>query len=288
MGQIGFGFSCRVARHVFVVDEVRADRNAEDRLVGPAHPYRAVGEHDGLAAFLFDAGDGREADFAFDPLVIVGLAVEPQVIAVGRTLNVVFVGRVVAGRESYAVFLRGGQPYDQHLVGQRDERLAGVENAVGCEARRRHRAGDVQFPAVVAVPCDVFEIEPQRPHRLVGHAVGSRGRADRRAAETLRFEVASFEKQPPDLRQRLAGRRIGVVVGRAGPHGFLVELELFVPRVAEDHSSYAAVAQGQRLLPAGRRSDVMQFQFAVRGPGGPNCSRPAQQDEQQSKVFHDR
>ena len=109
-------------------------------------------------------------------------------------------------------------------------------------------------------------------------------RTDGGPPQRLRLAVAALENQAADLRQRLAGRGIGVVVGRTAPDGLLVELEPLVLRIAEDHGAQPAVAQRQSLLPYPGRSVVMQFQIGFRSGGG---RRDGQTRPQTTKISAD-
>ena len=77
---------------------------------------------------------------------------------------------------------------------------------------------------------------------------------DRVAHEFLHGEIFGFlllagPEEFADLRQRLGGALVGVVVGLAGPDGLLVELDAFVGGAAEDHGAHVAVADGQGVGP---------------------------------------
>ena len=186
---------------------------------------------------------GGIAHLAFYAFVVSALALKEEQ-SVGRdAASCPRHGRGVTRTEGDASGAGCREAEHDHVVGQRSERLAHIVHSARGEASGGYGAVKVELTVVIGIAAKALEVEMQRPHGLVRHAVGTR-RANGRSAEFLSLQILSFEKKPPYLRQGILRLRVRVVVGRTSPHGFFVELELVVRRVAKDHRSEPSVAQG--------------------------------------------
>ena len=99
------------------------------------------------------------------------------------------------------------------------------------------------------------EVDEQVAERLIGHTLVG-GRLDVARAKVLRLAITSFEHQLANSGNPLGSLGIVVVVGIACPNGLLVELQMFLQRVAKHHGSQSAIAKGKGFGPKHGRTVV--------------------------------
>ena len=280
IGQMAPGLLRGIARHVFIISEIGPYRNIDDCFVGMAYLQSAVGQYFQLTAHGLDTRHGGKPHLALNALVVIGPALQPKFVSNGMPHDIRLVRRRIPGRKRNAVLFGSRQPDNQQLVRKRSKGFPAISHTARRETGDRHCPPEVQLPFVIGKLRSGLEIQAQRTYRLIRHAVGTLRRTDGRTAKFLRFAVAALENQPPDFGQGILGRRIGIVVRRAAPHRFFVQLETLVFGTAEDHGPDPTVAQRKGFFPHFRRTVVAKFQILAFGPAS------GQYQQSKNPIFH--
>ena len=241
-----------ITRDVVIVHEVGGSGHINGNVVGHANP-------DGIA-LLFDQAHLAlylhttfSAKAGFDALMILAVDDGYQ-LAVGH--HPFRLQRAVERQGEGD----GGRPVSRDTYDDDVVSLRGENSALETGAIIRIMCSDggivqIQHPLIV---CHLLmaEIQLQAAHGQIAHAVGPFHEILVDDLRSLTF--LALEDELTHLLQVCLGLRAVVVVGRAAPEGFFVQLNFLNVGAAIDHGSQMTVAYGKCLQPVGGGTAIPQ------------------------------